>query len=273
MVTARIARSEHFLTAAVAFTSLLFAQAPQVFGAPIEGIYLFYENFEDLGLGSTNGTDWWNISTYREGAAVVDSVHARGQNALHISATGGSKAFLQPITFSPPGNSVWGRMWIWMEAFPTAPDYAHFTLVEASGKVGDGSVIRPIGGQYIPGVSAQALWGTGSDLGPTGDWLNWRATAPTVNQQWTCLEFQLDNQMSAMKLWIDGVAKPELTVTRDNHNGTQVPFVFPTFDKIGIGFQEYQRNTTPATFNLWIDDIALTTTRIGCDCEDGSPAL
>ncbi|KXS12361.1 hypothetical protein M427DRAFT_137265 [Gonapodya prolifera JEL478] len=228
------------------------------------GSILFCEDFEALPPGITTSTATWTIQG-ASSMATVDSVHARGTQALHIAATGASKAFIYPTAFAPPMNSVFGRMWIFMDAFPTAPDFAHFTLVEASGAVGDGTLVRPIGGQFIPGVSTHALWGTGSDGGPTGDWLNWRATTPTADATWTCLEFQLDNPTSTINVWIDGVAKPELTVSKNFHNGTQVPFVFPTFDKIGMGFQEYQGGTTPATFNLWVDDITLATTRVGCN--------
>jgi hypothetical protein len=55
-----------------------------------------------------------------------------------------------------------------------------------------------------------------------------------------------------------------LAVSRDAHGGNQVPFVLPDVDTVKIGWQLYQGGTTPGRFDLWIDDIALATQRVGC---------
>ena len=157
----------------------------------------------------------------------------------------------------------------WVTAFPTAPNYAHFTLVEAAG-TGTTTLLRPIGGQFVPaadagGAGANSYWGVGSDGGPTGDWTNWRTTAPAEAGRWLCLEFQLDAPTGAIDVWIDGTPRPELSVTRTMHGGTQVDFVFPTINRIWFGWWLYQGGTTPAGFELWLDQLALSPTRIGCD--------
>ena len=79
------------------------------------------------------------------------------------------------------------------------------------------------------------------------------------------LEFHLDATTSTIEVWIDGVAKPELTVSRTSHGGTQVDLVFPTIDKAWFGWWLYQANPTPAAFEVWLDDLALGATRLGCD--------
>ena len=173
-------------------------------------------------------------------------------------------AFLVPTSFAPTGNSFYGRMWMWVDAFPTKPDYAHFTMVEASG-TGDGSVVRPVGGQYIPGkANGVPLWGVGSDGGPTGDWTNWQETTPTAGGKWSCVEWQMKSADNSVSVWIDGVAKPELSVSTKSHGGNSVDFVFPAFNKIKLGWQLYQGGATPGHFDVWLDDIALTTSRLGC---------
>jgi len=35
-------------------------------------------------------------------------------------------------------------------------------------------------------------------------------------------------------------------------------------DTVKIGWQLYQSGTTPGGFDLWIDDVALGTRRLGC---------
>lgn len=173
-------------------------------------------------------------------------------------------AFLVPNRFAPVGNSLWGRMWVWVDRYPVAPPYAHFTMVELAGS-GNGTMVRPVGGQYIPGQGeGHALWGSGADGGATGDWLRWQPTTPTADARWTCMEWQLDASRDAVNVWIDGLPKPELSVSTNDHGGNNVPFKFPTFDKIRIGWQLYQGGTTPNNFEVWIDDIALAGERVGC---------
>lgn len=173
-------------------------------------------------------------------------------------------AFLVPTRFAPPGNSFFGRMWVWVDAFPTRPDYAHFTLVEAAGS-GNNTLVRPVGGQYIPGQgNGAALWGVGSNGGPTGDWTQWQPTTPTTGGRWTCFEWQMQAADNSVNVWIDGVAKPELSVSTRNHGGANTDFVFPAFNQIKLGWQLYQGGATPNRYDIWLDDIALTSSRIGC---------
>jgi hypothetical protein len=106
---------------------------------------------------------------------------------LRIEAQGGGRAYIRVSPFVPPDNSFFGRLYIWVTEFPSAPDFAHFTLVEAAAATA--GLIRPIGGQYIPEPTAgESLWGVGSDGGATGDWTNWRVTTPTEAGRWICLD-------------------------------------------------------------------------------------
>lgn len=66
-------------------------------------------------------------------------------------------------------------------------------------------------------------------------------------------------------VWIDGVAKPELSVSKPTHGGTQVDFVFPAIDRAWFGWWLYQPNPTPNTYEVWLDDLALASDRVGCE--------
>lgn len=225
------------------------------------GTYLFCEDFESSASAAASSANW-NIDT--TGTASIDATHARGNKALHLHTTDNGRAFLLPKSFAPPGNSFFGRMWIWVDAFPTQPDFAHFTMVEALG-TGNNTLVRPIGGQYIPGMgNGNALWGVGSDGGPTGDWTNWKPSAPTSGAKWTCMEWQMDAADNSVKVWIDGVAQPDLSVSTTNHGGTNENFVFPVFNQIKLGWQLYQSGATPGQFDVWLDDVALSSERINC---------
>ena len=226
---------------------------------------VFCEDFEALPLGPATSTAWTTESA--SGQLAIDATHARGLHALKVSTTGNGRARLQKM-LALPSNSAWGTMHAWVSGFPTAPDYAHYTLVELAG-TGNTSLVRPIGGQYAPAAGsnnpAGAFWGVGSDAGATGDWTNWKRSAPSMGGKWQCLEFHLDATNDAIDIYIDGVAHPELSVTRTSHGGNQVDFVFPTFNKIWFGWWLYQTNPTPNAYEVWLDDLALGTTRLTCE--------
>ena len=61
------------------------------------------------------------------------------------------------------------------------------------------------------------------------------------------------------------MAKPELGVTRTMHGGTQVDLVFPAIDRAWFGWWLYQASPTPSTFDVWLDDLALASDRLGCE--------
>ncbi len=220
---------------------------------------LFCETFESLMDGAAQRTSTWEPIT-NNGTLTLDAMHARGERALHVRTMGNGRAYIQTLSFAPPGNSFWGRMFLWVDAFPTAPNYAHYTLVEAAGT--EAGLIRFIGGQY---VSPNALWGVGSDGGPTGDWTNWKTSAPAEADKWLCMEWEVVSADNTVRVFIDGVAKSDLTVSTTMHGGNQVDFVFPTFNRIWFGWWLYQTGPTPNQFDLWMDDLALSTTRIGCN--------
>lgn len=222
---------------------------------------LFCEDFQAMPVGGASSLRW-GIDT-EHGTLTVERDGRRGQKALRVHTEGNGRAFLKVDDFAAPGNSFYGRVRLRVGAFPTAPDWAHYTLVEATG---DGpEIVRPLGGQYAPPPHGQAAyWGVGADGGPTGDWTNWRTTTPSVAGTWTCVEWRMDASDNRISLWFDGVAKPELTVSTREHGGNPVDFVFPRFDTIKLGWQLYQANPTPAGYDVWMDDIALSTQRVGC---------
>ncbi|WP_249998327.1 hypothetical protein [Actinoplanes sp. M2I2] len=220
---------------------------------------LFCEDFQQLPTGGPS-TLAWGVDT-RGGTLTVERAH-RGDKVLHVHTVGNGRAFLRVDDLAVPGDRLFGRMRLRVDAFPTAPDWAHFTLVEATGS-GSSEVVRPVGGQYAPTVPG-VFWGVGADGGPTGDWTTWRESAPVVEDAWQCFEWKLDRAGNRVAVWIDGVANPELTASTTDHGGNDVPFVLPAVDTVKVGWQLYQAGPTPNEFDLWIDDLALGTQRLRC---------
>jgi hypothetical protein len=232
---------------------------------------LFCEDFDQLSVGEASSLNWSvdaSNGTLTVEPEVVEPQSAESRRlqqenqVLHVHTTDNGRAFLQVDDFASPNNRFFGRMWVRVDAFPTAPDWAHFTLVEVTGS-GSSEIVRPIGGQYVPHLQ-RSLWGVGADGGPTGDWTNWRESAPVAEDVWQCFEWEIDGADNRVAMSIDGVDNPELTASTNSHGGSNVPFVLPTVDTVKIGWQLYQGGTTPGEFDLWIDNIALSAERLGC---------
>ncbi|KAJ3122143.1 hypothetical protein HK098_003089 [Nowakowskiella sp. JEL0407] len=207
-------------------------------------------------IGNSN----WKISS-SNGVASIDTTNPKhGRKALRLQVSGNGYSFLSPNTFNPPGNSFFGRINLYVKQFPRKPDYAHFINVEVKG-TGNPTLLRPIGGQYIPGETT-CRWGVGADLGATGDWTDHQKTVPTVDAKYQCMEWQMNSTDNSIQVWIDGVLKPEMSVSTQKHGGNQVDLVFPLMNSIRIGWQLFQSTTD--SFDVFIDDIALGTSKIGC---------
>lgn len=216
---------------------------------------------EDFEGTSINANVWSASGT----TPVLDpSKAARGAQSVHLHADMNGFSYLRTSAIFPAlANKFWGRMFIWIDALPVTPDYAHFTIVEAAG-TGDSSKIRE-GGQY-------RKFGVGTDGGPTGDWTNINKdptaeTAPEIpEKQWICVEWLYDQTSDETRFFSDGVEHPSLhTFPKVAHGANQnVEFHLPTFNSVWVGWWMYQSNPTPDHFDVWIDEIALDGNRIGC---------
>ena len=222
---------------------------------------LFCEDFQGLSTGPASSPNW-AVDTNNGSLSVAAETAGSTNQVLQVNTLDNGRAFLRVDDFSAPDNRFFGRMRLRVKEFPTAPDFAHFVVTELTGS-GSTEIVRPAGGQFIP-PSAPSRWGIGADGGPTGDWTDHRESAPTVDDTWQCIEWQVDGADNRVALTIDGVDNPELTVSTNAHGGNQVPFILPNVDTVKIGWQLFQAGSTPGQFDVTIDDIALSTERLGC---------
>ncbi|HET6711299.1 hypothetical protein [Amycolatopsis sp.] len=221
---------------------------------------LFRENFDRLPLGQVTAGPGWTTDVSGGSLTVEPSRTGHGRE-LRVRTTGNGRAFLVLPALNPPGNSFWVRMRVRVAAFPTAPDWAHWTIAEASG-AGSPTLVRPIGGQYVPSAGAN-FYGVGSDLGPTGDWTAWQTSAPAVAAQWRCVEFHLDATDNRVTVYLDGVEQTALTVSTKHHGGAPGDFLFPAFDTLKLGWQLYQPDPVPSSYDVRLDDLTVSTHRLG----------
>ena len=224
----------------------------------------FCEGFEDLAVGAAQQNDAWRP----DGNVSIDGQAMEGARALRLQPNGGQQARISLNNFSAPNNSLFGRMFLRVEALPSSPNFAHWVVVEATGS-GSSERVRPLGGQFIDladrGIRTN-FWGIGADGGPTGDWTHWDNGSPVEARSATyqCIEWRMNGADSAIDVWIDGQFQPSMSISRDD-NPSGRAFVFPTFNAMTIGWGVFQGGTTPAQFDVHIDDIVLSSQRAGCN--------
>lgn len=247
-----------------ATAALLLAIPPTASATPVSRPTLAHENFDRLPLGPVSQGHGWTTDVSDGTLTVTPGTTGRPGHELRLHTEGNGRAFLVFPGLTAPGNSYWARLRLRVDAFPTSPDWAHWTLAEASGSDSP-TLVRPLGGQYAP-TDHGNFWGVGSDLGPTGDWTSWKTSAPATAAKWQCVEFHLDARDNRVTVYFDGVEQPDLTVSTNQHGGTADPFTFPSFDKLKLGWQLYQADPTPSSYDIRMDDIAVSTRRVG-GCE------
>jgi hypothetical protein len=204
----------------------------------------------------------------------LDSAHAaRGAKSLHMhtTATGASGLTITQFFSSAMGH-YYGRLFVWFDALPTTPQWAHWTIVGANPKQGESiKGENRVGGQFDGKLNR---WGVGTDGGPTGDWTNLDGDPAghvenVAGGRWYCVEWLQDWDQDVSKLYIDGVEHPSLDTTADvKHQGNaDVKYEIPVLGSVWVGFWNYDQHQTvmPDHFDVWIDEVAFDDQRIGCD--------
>ena len=165
--------------------------------------------------------------------------------------------------FPPPRNTYFGRAFVWMA---TRSPTTHSTLFESGGRIVDAGVFDgsiPDGGLNvsqrfsISGHQLEASYDT-FPRPPTTDYARRSATAMPLDR-WACLEWHFKGDTNELHFWLDGVELVDMAVLP-----TRVPTWFaPDWVRVNVGLQLYRPDAEP-DFDLWIDEVAINPTRIGC---------
>jgi hypothetical protein len=234
----------------------------------------FCDDFEAYASDAGPGKPW--ATTQNGGKVAVDGTHVHsGKNAVRFAAAQASGYRSVMLNLSGSGilpvtpNHIFGRMMFYLDSSPATS--VHWTFIDASGKTpgGYGAVYR-YGGQ-TPSPSGNTLmanydtdsYGT-PPAGPSSDcWLHSKTVVPT--NAWACAEWEFDGPNNTMRFWLDGAALSDLTMTGTGGGCVHQPATFtwtaPEFDRVDLGWESYQADDART---LWIDDVALGKTRLGC---------
>jgi hypothetical protein len=222
---------------------------------------------EDFETGTLD-TGTWHVSGTMP---TIDGTHvARGMHALHISRNNNGASYIRETrTFPAMNNTYWGRAFFYFHALPQpAMGYAHWTFVAASG-TGIPGEIR-LSGQLSSGRN---LFGVGTDSqGHTGDWTrsdNDPSGHPMAvpTDQWLCIEWLHSGQTNETRFFWDGTEHMSMYTSATDHgtgsgSSPGAQYIMPQFTQLWLGWQEYQTSTEH--YELWLDEIAIDSARIGC---------
>jgi hypothetical protein len=240
---------------------------------------LFCDDFEHYATGATPSGAF--AAQLKAGAITIDETqHYSGAKSVKLSteAAAGSKRALLRLAassvFPVPGNAFYGRMMFRLEAAPTTS--VHWTLLQAGGLV-EGQNYHALyryGGQLpvvdngVAGSQWMANYETPDSYagtGPASDCYQHANGKVIPVSEWSCVEWHFDGPSNALSLWLDGEAVSGLNVTGTGQGCVAQPATFewtaPRFDTLDVGWESYQ---TDDARTLWLDDIALSTERLGC---------
>jgi hypothetical protein len=198
---------------------------------------------EDFETGHLD-TATWTAST-QEATVTVDTMHAHsGTHALHVHATadGGANATITETKTFPVAH-FFGRAMVWVDA-PSPNNHASYIAApDASGKNE-----YTLGSQYHTFL---ALSYAGGADGPSD-----HSATDIPTGVWSCWEWEFDGTNGKANYWVD---RNQLTDVEETSWGKA------TFASLDIGLTLFGSDApNPPSFDLWYDDIAVGTSRIGC---------
>jgi len=179
--------------------------------------------------------------------AVLDGTRAHGGGkSLHVH-----DGFIET---SPPATAFYGRAWVWFGADPGTGHWMGWVGVGPGGS--QGTEVR-YGGHYD--ILQANYFGNDDEVisDPKG------YCSPTCDNgvvmpvgAWSCVEFYFGKD--EMRFWLDGAEVPTLHVTTWRNQAA--PWS-PAYDRVRLGFHDFQGSAV----DVWYDDVALGTRKIGCD--------
>ncbi|MDX2024058.1 MAG: hypothetical protein SF187_27710 [Deltaproteobacteria bacterium] len=233
------------------------------------------DTFESYTPGSRPGGPWTGFET-TNGSVTVDETRAfRGSKRsvkISINPAAEMTARMRHAgTGLLPADEIFMRMMVWMDAPPRGSGHWNWMW-------GEGTVTQKSGGKLI-----NAFIASGGSLSG-GTWMLYGGSANNGFQdcfaqastafpvgRWVCYEAHFNGKSNSAETWIDG-KRDELLSVEDaqpltgqcvpGFNYTNNLWYIPRIEKAFFGFKVY--HTLNASATAWIDDVAISTTRIGC---------
>ena len=224
------------------------------------------DDFESAPPGGPPSSLLWSMATPDcSGAgtlAIDDAVAHSGKHSVRIDGGGGycDHVFFANASVVPAlGSEVYVRLFVRLGDPLGAGHVSFLAMKDAADQSHD---LRMGGQDAVLVYNRQSDDATLPVLSPTGV----GESVVLAADQWTCLEFRVDEVAGTIDTWVDGSEIAGLV-----ENGTAVPDVStqwlsraggwkPQLADLRLGWESYSGQT----MTLWFDDVALAAQRIGC---------
>lgn len=218
--------------------------------------------------GPPDPAKWTVITSYSgmpssKNRITVDGARAaRGARSLHVHTETSDPVYVETKRLPLAGNAFYGRVFAYFAEDPGARSRGHWGAFVGVGR--RASVMQDVevrvGGQFdilVANYSPNdALQTSASRDGFYDD----GARLPIA--KWTCFEFLFDGGGNELRVWMDGAELDRLHVTDWGQFGhTPTPAWSPSYDRLRIGYQSWNADTP---IDVFYDDIAIDTQRVGC---------
>ena len=213
------------------------------------------ENFESGSVGALP-TGWTAYDGYGNDAAkgvglANDQAHSGTMSLKSSSMTPGEERIQKSLAaLGATASKHWGRIFFKVQtpAPKTAAGvYFHTTMVALEGTIEN----RVVDSVQSPDGTHQWIYNLPDDSCCTGSTYDW-----TFDASWHCAEWYVDVSTESYRFFTDGTEVTSLAFT-NNANAKM-----STYTAIVVGSIFYQ--TPPSPFVLWLDDLVIDDTQIGC---------
>ncbi|KAK1826625.1 hypothetical protein QBC39DRAFT_15251 [Podospora conica] len=214
--------------------------------------------------GFENGWDQAAWTTYapdcsQGGKVTLDTSQAHsGKNSIRVDGAGGYCGHIFVGTNKVPSGDVYVRTWLRAQKALTS---AHVTFITMPDAAQAAKKHLRIGGQNsILMFNREQDDATLPDLSPQGT-----ATSKALAAgKWECFEYHLGPD-GTVETWLNGAVVEGLTakagVANANAQQWQRSTIKPKVTAIYFGWESYGGDTN----TFWYDDIAISSTRVGCE--------
>ncbi len=212
---------------------------------------LLEDDFESAPVGGPPDASLWTMALVGSNGTITidDSTAHSGAQSVHVHHEGFSTFMAAEGVFPTPDNSFFGRVWFRLDA---GLPQGHVTWIEAGVQANDvdeariGANLGQMDVNHWPGDEEQ------------------RADVAVQAQTWHCLEFEFNGAAHEIRVWFEGQEVPGLHVTDwttppggDGNNQNPLIDWAPEFESVRFGWEL-------GGGDIWFDDIALATARLGC---------
>jgi len=220
---------------------------------------VFCDGFENAATLAAD-TDWKvdNSLTTNVVEIVTNKAH-NGSNSVHLGfATTASFATYIDETKGFPNTSYWGRVWYFVMNSPEAGHQVYVDGTDGTNLTMYG--VRPLNTQGSGMIAVNVDPGVGGK-GETGG----TSTVAMPQGMWTCFEWQVTGVGSTGNVTLymattSDVAAGKMGAEVPNTAAMGVPI--PALIEQRIGYERYGTGTAG---DIWMDDYAIGTARIGCN--------